>query len=63
MYVCICNAIKEDELRSVARSCKGKAEAAYAALGAEPMCGTCLCEANTILSEEREGAAAQMCHH
>ncbi|MCP5397462.1 MAG: ferredoxin [Sphingomonadaceae bacterium] len=56
MYVCICNAIKERELRAIACSVSGDAEAAYAALGKEPDCGQCLCEAEDILAEERAGA-------
>ena len=54
MYVCICNAIKENELRRCARYVSGDAEAAYAALGKVPNCGQCLAEADAILFEERE---------
>ena len=54
MYVCICNAIRESELRRVARHTNGDAECAYAALGKQPNCGSCLNEADAILFEERE---------
>ena len=54
MYVCICNAIKESELRRMAKHCSGDAEACYAALGKRPACGTCLDDAEEILFEERE---------
>lgn len=54
MYICICNAIRETELRSIAQRTAGDAEAAYAALGKRPNCGTCLQEADAILFEERE---------
>ena len=54
MYVCICNAIRETELRNAARRCPGDAEACYAALGKRPACGTCLDEAESIIFEERE---------
>lgn len=54
MYVCICNAIRETELRRVARDAAGDAEAVYAALGKRPNCGSCLVEADAILFEERE---------
>ena len=54
MYVCICNAIRESELRRVARHCPGDAEACYAALGKRPNCGSCLADADDILNEERE---------
>ncbi len=54
MYVCICNAIRESELRRAARHTSGDAEACYAALGKLPSCGSCLDEADGILEEERE---------
>ena len=54
MYVCICNAIRESELRRAARHVSGDAEACYAALGKAPCCGTCLDDADDILQEECE---------
>ena len=54
MYVCICNAIRESELRQAARHVAGDAEACYAALGKSPCCGSCLNEADCILDDERE---------
>lgn len=54
MFVCICNAIRETELRSAAVSCSGNAEAVYASLGRPPQCRQCLDEAAEILCEERE---------
>lgn len=56
MYVCICNAIRECELRRAARLTSGDAEAVYAALGKVPNCGQCLDDAEEILFEEREMA-------
>ena len=56
MYVCICNAIRESDLRTAARRCPGDAEACYASLGKQPACGSCLNEADAILLEEREMA-------
>ena len=53
MYVCICNAIKETELRHAAARFDGDAEAVYAALGCLPRCGQCLEDANGIVSEVR----------
>jgi bacterioferritin-associated ferredoxin len=55
MYVCVCNAIRETELRGVARYCRGDAEGVYAKLGHKPQCGQCLEDADEILAEEREG--------
>ncbi|MBX7527585.1 (2Fe-2S)-binding protein [Qipengyuania vesicularis] len=56
MYVCICNAIRESDLRNAARRCPGDAEACYSALGKRPNCGTCLADADAIVFEEREMA-------
>ncbi len=59
MLVCICNAISEDELRDIARQGISEPEAAYAALGKRPNCGTCLDHADDILFAEqrRHGSA------
>ena len=54
MYICICNAIRESELRRAARHVSGDAEACYAAMGKSPCCGCCLDEADCILKDERE---------
>lgn len=53
MYVCICNAIRENELRGAARRCPGDAETVYHSLGRPPQCRQCLDDAADILSEER----------
>ena len=53
MYVCICNAIREKDLRAAARCCRDNAEALYARLGRTPQCGQCLDEAEHIVAEER----------
>ncbi len=54
MYICVCNAIRECELRRAARLVPGDAEAVYAALGKRPDCRTCLDEAEAIVTEERD---------
>ncbi|HEY1124957.1 MAG TPA: ferredoxin [Sphingobium sp.] len=59
MYVCICNAIKEDELREVARHGVTCPEAAYAILGKTPQCRTCLDHADDVMSEERVRCAGR----
>lgn len=53
MYVCICNGIRDSQIRSVARSVPGGAEQVYAALGRTPQCRQCLDEAEDIIFEER----------
>jgi len=57
MYICICNAIREDELRAAARANPGDADAIYEQLGKRPQCGQCLDEAAMLLIEERLAAA------
>lgn len=53
MYICICNAIRECELRRMAQHVDGDAEAVYGALGKRPNCGQCLVEADELIAEER----------
>ena len=60
MYTCICNAIKECELRKAARQYRGGAESVYAKLGKRPNCGHCLEEAEELIQEEREALAEPM---
>ena len=55
MYICVCNAIKECELREAARCHAGDPDTVYEKLGKRPQCGTCLDEAAQILIEERGG--------
>lgn len=53
MYICICNAIRETELRAAALRVPGDAEAVYQSLGKTPQCRQCLDEANLIVAEAR----------
>jgi len=57
MYVCICNAIRESDLRQVCRQTCGDAESCYAQLGKVPQCRQCLEEAEWVLEEERSQAS------
>ena len=59
MFICICNAIRETDLRSAATRCDGDAEAAYACLGKRPNCGQCLEEAQQIIEAERAAATCE----
>lgn len=56
MYICVCNAVRECELRQAARACPGNAAKVYGALGVEPQCGQCLDEAEELIAEERRKA-------
>lgn len=58
MYICICNAIRETDLRAAALTSGGDAEATYATLGKRPNCGQCLAKAGKILDQERALAAS-----
>ncbi len=60
MYICICNAIRETELREAALTTGGDAEAAYAKLGKRPNCGQCLVKAGEILEHERSQFAGAL---
>ena len=54
MYVCVCNAIRENELRHAARGVEGDVDAVYETLGCQVQCGMCVEEAEEILVEERQ---------
>lgn len=53
MYICICNAIRENDLREAALGHDGDAEATYATLGKRPNCGQCLGRAGEIINAHR----------
>lgn len=60
MFICVCNAIRDCELRRAALKTCGDAESVYAALGKRPSCGQCLDEADQIIFEERELATTDL---
>lgn len=53
MIVCVCNAISEKELRDCARKGARTPEDAYAKLGCEVQCGSCLSYADQLMADER----------
>ena len=53
MIVCVCNAIREDEVLEAARKGAICPRDAYQSLGFEPQCGCCLNCAQEIIDEER----------
>jgi bacterioferritin-associated ferredoxin len=53
MILCVCNAISEDEVRALARAGARTPEEAYAVLGHEPQCCSCLSYAQELIDEER----------
>jgi len=56
MVVCICNAIRESDVREAARKGAGCPRSAYESLGRRPRCGQCLPFARMIIEEEVEAA-------
>ncbi|WP_298469711.1 ferredoxin [uncultured Erythrobacter sp.] len=59
MYICICNAIRETELRQAALKSGGDAESTYATMGKKPNCGQCLIKAARIIAQERDLASCE----
>ena len=56
MFIYICNAIRDHDLREPALRCDGDAEEVYAMLGKVPQCRQCLDEAEELIAEERAQA-------
>lgn len=52
MVVCICNAIREQDVRKAARNGARSACQAYRTLGRQPKCGQCVPFARAIIDEE-----------
>ena len=57
MVVCICNAIRECDVRQAARTGASCPRSAYKALGRRLRCGQCLPYASEIIAAERGVAA------
>jgi bacterioferritin-associated ferredoxin len=55
MIVCVCNAIREGEVRAAARAGAGCPTSAYRARGCKPRCGQCFSFAREIIAQERTG--------
>lgn len=56
MVVCVCNAIREQEVRDAARDGATSTCQAYRALGRQLKCGQCVPFAREIIKEERAAA-------
>jgi bacterioferritin-associated ferredoxin len=56
MIVCVCNAIRESEVRQAAREGASCPIAAYRTKGAKPRCGQCFTFAREIIAAERAAA-------
>ena len=56
MYVCICNAVTEDDVRSCVAAGAGSTKAVRAAFGMRPGCGTCTRRLCALVSQGRTAA-------
>jgi bacterioferritin-associated ferredoxin len=56
MVVCICNALRENEIRDAVRAGSAHPKCAYKRLGCEIRCGQCLPFAREIIQAERAAA-------
>lgn len=56
MLVCVCNAIRECQVREAARSGSTTPCQAYRQLGRQAKCGQCTSYARMIIDEERAAA-------
>ncbi|HCB74950.1 MAG TPA: (2Fe-2S)-binding protein [Sphingomonas bacterium] len=56
MFVCVCNALREREVREAARGGAMSACQAYRALGCQAKCGQCVPFARAIIDAERAAA-------
>ena len=56
MVVCICNAIREKDLKEAVRDGADTPCSAYARFGRRPKCGQCVPFARTIIAAERASA-------
>ena len=56
MIVCVCNAIREAEVRQAARDGAACPTSAYRAFDCKPRCGQCLPFAREIIAAERATA-------
>ena len=56
MMVCICNAIRETQVREAARNGSTTACQAYRMFGRQPKCGQCVSFARSIIDSERAAA-------
>ena len=52
MVVCVCNAIRERDVRHAARSGTRSPAKAYRSLGCKPQCGQCIPFAREIIKAE-----------
>lgn len=57
MVVCVCNAIRERDVREAVRSGCRDPLSAYASMGRRPRCGQCVSFCREIIASEQTAAA------
>ena len=57
MIVCVCNGLREKQVRAKARDCRGSVGQVYASLGCKAQCCQCLPFARDVIRDERSRAA------
>lgn len=57
MFVCICNGIKERDVREAARGGATCPSSAYAQVGCKPRCGQCFPYARQVIASEQTMAS------
>ena len=53
MIVCVCNAIRESDVRQAARDGAGCPSSAYRRVGRKPRCGQCFSFAREVIAQAR----------
>lgn len=61
MFVCVCSAIRESQVRQARDAGAQSADEIFAALEAEPCCRRCVPDMDRILCEGRGSAACALC--
>jgi bacterioferritin-associated ferredoxin len=56
MIVCVCNAIRESDVRQAARDGASCPSSAYGRFGAKPRCGQCFPFAREVIAAAQAGA-------
>jgi len=56
MYVCLCNALTDRDVRAAARAGAARPSQVYGQCGVSPCCGKCAPMMRDMLREERGGA-------
>ncbi|MCM8730788.1 (2Fe-2S)-binding protein [Hephaestia sp. GCM10023244] len=60
MVVCICNALREDDVRAAARGGATSVCQAYRTFDRQPKCGQCACFAREIIDAEHAAMESEM---